>query len=301
MNKFVKYLTIIILLSSALAVSAQNDEKAIRKGNRQYKKANYAEAIAKYKEVVELSPNNTKARFNLGDAYYGLQQYDSAYAAFEKVVEMSPDAKLKSDAVFNMGNCLLEQGKYYDAFNIYKTALKIDADNADALYNLEFCRAHLVKSRIMVNPAIPHGSVEANEKMAFNGQTITLTGKADDGYGLSKYVVVKADDNQVTVNVSGNHFEMPKFDVEEYTRRYPGAVPVQAPVKGQLLWQVDVDDDSAAPLAGTAVKAGEGMGFVQTYYGMEEIIPAIDGRVVAVLGKQGEKVAKGEIIAFVQA
>jgi pyruvate carboxylase subunit B len=95
--------------------------------------------------------------------------------------------------------------------------------------------------------------------------------------------------------------EMLKFDVEEYARRYPGAVPVQAPVKGQLLWQVDVDDDSAAPLAGTAVKAGEGMGFVQTYYGMEEIIPAIDGRVVAVLGKQGEKVAKGEIIAFVQA
>ncbi|MBQ6254832.1 MAG: oxaloacetate decarboxylase [Bacteroidales bacterium] len=95
--------------------------------------------------------------------------------------------------------------------------------------------------------------------------------------------------------------EMPKFDVEEYCRRYPGAVPVQAPVKGQLLWQVDVDDASAAPVAGTEVKAGEGMGFVQTYYGMEEIVPAIDGRVVAVLGKQGEKVVKGEIIAFVQA
>ena len=94
--------------------------------------------------------------------------------------------------------------------------------------------------------------------------------------------------------------EMPKFDVEEYSRRYPHAVPVQAPVKGQLLWQVDVDDKSTAPVAGTAVKAGEGMGFVQTYYGMEEIIPAIDGRVVAVLGKQGEKVDKGEIVAFVE-
>ena len=94
--------------------------------------------------------------------------------------------------------------------------------------------------------------------------------------------------------------EMPKFDVEEYSRRYPHAVPVQAPVKGQLLWQVDVDDKSTAPVAGTAVKAGEEMGFVQTYYGMEEIIPAIDGRVVAVLGKQGEKVDKGEIVAFVE-
>ena len=93
--------------------------------------------------------------------------------------------------------------------------------------------------------------------------------------------------------------EMPKFDVEDYTRKYPNAVPVQAPVKGQLLWQVDVDDDSAAPVAGTEVKAGVGMGFVQTYYGMEELVPAIDGRVVAVLGKQGEKVVKGEIVAFI--
>ena len=94
--------------------------------------------------------------------------------------------------------------------------------------------------------------------------------------------------------------EMPKFDVDDYAKRYPHAVPVQAPVKGQLLWQVDVDDKSMAPVAGTEVKAGNGMGFIQTYYGMEEIIPAIDGRVVAVLGKQGEKVDKGEIVAFVE-
>ena len=94
--------------------------------------------------------------------------------------------------------------------------------------------------------------------------------------------------------------EMPKFDVDEYTRRYPHAVPVQAPAKGQLLWQVDVEDDSVAPIAGTEVKAGKGIGFVQTYYGMEELVPAVDGRIVATLGKQGDKVAKGEIVAFVE-
>ena len=94
--------------------------------------------------------------------------------------------------------------------------------------------------------------------------------------------------------------EMPKFDVEEYSKKYPHAVPVQVPSKGQLLWQIDVDDDSAAPVAGTPVKAGEAMGYVQTIYGMEEIVPAIDGRVVAVTGKQGENVVKGEIVAFVQ-
>ena len=94
--------------------------------------------------------------------------------------------------------------------------------------------------------------------------------------------------------------EMPEFPIEEYTQKYPHAVPVQAPVKGKLLWEVDVDDASKAPVAGTEVKAGKAMGYVQTYYGREEIVPAVDGRVVAVTGKQGKNVEKGEIVAFVQ-
>ena len=94
--------------------------------------------------------------------------------------------------------------------------------------------------------------------------------------------------------------EMPKFSVDEYVAKYPKATPVQVPVKGQLLWQVDVDDASSAPVVGTAVKAGEVIGHVQAWYGMEEIVSAVDGRIVAVTGKQGENVAKGEIVAFVQ-
>ncbi|MCQ2146913.1 MAG: oxaloacetate decarboxylase, partial [Bacteroidales bacterium] len=94
--------------------------------------------------------------------------------------------------------------------------------------------------------------------------------------------------------------EMPKFKVEDYTQKYPNAVPVQAAAKGKLLWEVSVDDASKAPVAGTEVKAGEAMGYIQTYYGMEEIIPAVDGRVVAVTGKQGDDVVKGEIVAFVE-
>lgn len=94
--------------------------------------------------------------------------------------------------------------------------------------------------------------------------------------------------------------EMPKFDVNEYASKYPHAIPVQAPAKGQLIWENDMDDVSAAPIAGTAVTAGKPMGYIQTWYGMEELIPAVSGRVVAVLGKQGDKVEKGEIVAFVQ-
>ncbi len=102
------------------------------------------------------------------------------------------------------------------------------------------------------------------------------------------------------INVVRPVVEMPAFDVEEYAKRYPHAVPVQVPAKGQLMWQLDVDDDSSAPVAGTEVKAGKAVGYVQTYYGIEEVVSAVDGRIVAVTGKHGSKVAKGEIVAFVE-
>ena len=48
------------------------------------------------------------------------------------------------------------------------------------------------------------------------------------------------------------------------------------------------------------MKAGEVVGHVQTFYGIEDVVAAVDGLLVAVLGKQGDQVAKGEIIAFIQ-
>ena len=77
--------------------------------------------------------------------------------------------------------------------------------------------------------------------------------------------------------------EMPEFDIDKIVEKYPKATP-----------------DSKAPVAGTKVKAGKACGYVQTYYGMEEILPAVDGRVVAVTAPQGKDVVKGEIVAFVE-
>ena len=82
--------------------------------------------------------------------------------------------------------------------------------------------------------------------------------------------------------------------------RYPKATPVQSPVKGQLLWEVDVQDASAAPVTGRKVQAGEVIGYVQAFYGMEELVAAVSGTLVAVPCQQGDKVEKGEILAFIQ-
>ena len=94
--------------------------------------------------------------------------------------------------------------------------------------------------------------------------------------------------------------EIPKVDMAKILEQYPDAVAVQSPVKGQVMWNIDVDDVSMAPVTGTSVSAEAPMAHIQTYYGLEEVVPVCSGRVVAVCAGQGDRVAKGEILAFIR-
>jgi pyruvate carboxylase subunit B len=93
--------------------------------------------------------------------------------------------------------------------------------------------------------------------------------------------------------------EVPKFDVTKVMDKYPDAKPVQATAKGKIIWQVDVVGDSTAPLAGKAVKEGEVLCRIETYYGYEEVKAQSSGKYLEVYPKQGEMVQKDEIIAFI--
>ena len=94
--------------------------------------------------------------------------------------------------------------------------------------------------------------------------------------------------------------EMPKFDVEKITAQHPNAKAVHAPVKGEVIWQYDVADDSKAPVEGSAVKEGAPICYIQAFYGNEEVLAPATGKLIAVCAKQGQKVVKDEIIAFVE-
>lgn len=94
--------------------------------------------------------------------------------------------------------------------------------------------------------------------------------------------------------------EMPKIDVDSVLQKFPNARPLQSPVKGQLIWQYDVADDSSAPNIGESVKEGQTVCFVQAYYGLELVKAPFAGKIVYIGAKQGEAIEKGEIIAFVE-
>ena len=60
---------------------------------------------------------------------------------------------------------------------------------------------------------ITHGTIDASETSAKSGTTIHLTATPDNGYSLYSWYVFKTGDMSTTVNISGNSFVMPAFNV----------------------------------------------------------------------------------------
>lgn len=93
--------------------------------------------------------------------------------------------------------------------------------------------------------------------------------------------------------------EVPAFDAAAIQAKYPDSKPIQATVTGQIIWQVDVDDVSTAPVIGTEVKEGDTICFLQTYYGIEEVKALASGKIIQIETKQGAKVQKNQVLAYV--
>ncbi|PIR18712.1 MAG: hypothetical protein COV48_06015, partial [Elusimicrobia bacterium CG11_big_fil_rev_8_21_14_0_20_64_6] len=106
-------------------------------GNELYNQGRFAEALKKYAEAVERRPDVPEIYFNMADAYLRLGENAKADAAWAKYLSLTPDAKKQSQALFNLGNSALQAEDAEKAVELYKEALRRDADNQDAKWNLE--------------------------------------------------------------------------------------------------------------------------------------------------------------------
>lgn len=79
----------------------------------------------------------------------------------------------------------------------------------------------------------------------------------------------------------------------------PEAKPVVAPSDGTVLWEVPVTGQGMNPPMGTPYKEGDIICFVEAYYGQDEVNALYNGKLLQVVVAQGEKVRKGDIIAFI--
>ncbi|PLW99790.1 MAG: hypothetical protein C0591_02225 [Marinilabiliales bacterium] len=134
---------IIILFLTATHMMGQSEKKLVREGNNLYEEGNYQEAEIEYRKALAEKPDYVKGKFNLGDAMYGQENYEESGKIFNELGETAKTPAAKSGSWYNLGNTLMNQQKYKESIEAYKKALRVNPDDQDAKYNLEYARKML--------------------------------------------------------------------------------------------------------------------------------------------------------------
>lgn len=94
----------------------------------------YEEAVAEFKEALELDPEQPAVHSRLGDAYKHLEKYAEAEASFKKAIELDP---ANGNLYSNLGDVLARQGKKEESVEAFKKAAEMNPNaGAQDLYNI---------------------------------------------------------------------------------------------------------------------------------------------------------------------
>lgn len=136
----------LLFATIAMTANAQSKESLIRNGNSNFKKGNFNVAADFYKKSLDTKYND-KAQFNLGDAYYQQKNFEEAASSFSSVADRNVTPQMEADAYYNLGNTMMEQQKYEEAFNAFKKCIKLNPQDEDARYNLEYARKKMIRQQ----------------------------------------------------------------------------------------------------------------------------------------------------------
>ncbi len=112
--------------------AALSNEKA----NGLFAVGNYAGALAEYRDLQLHAPDSAELAVNAANALHKLAEYPRALREYGSAIG-GKDLKLRAVAQYDRGNTLFRMGRYEDARDAYREALRIDPSDREAKFNLE--------------------------------------------------------------------------------------------------------------------------------------------------------------------
>ncbi len=134
-------------LACVAPARSQSERPLIRDGNRSYKDSKFPGAEVNYRKALEKNNDLVPGTFDLGDALYKQGRYGEAAGQYGASAQKLKDPSLKAQALHNLGNALLKEQKLPESIGAYKAALKVNPNDADTKYNLEYAKALLQRQQ----------------------------------------------------------------------------------------------------------------------------------------------------------
>ena len=138
-----KRILCILLILSALPLSAQVDRREVRAGNRKFRKADYKNAEIDYRRAVVKDSLSLAGEYNLASALYRQESWDEAGKALETVKDVAPASEHSADYYYNVGDVALQKKDYGAAVKAFKESLLLRPDDMDAKENYIYAKLML--------------------------------------------------------------------------------------------------------------------------------------------------------------
>lgn len=135
-----KTAVLLLMAVSALSATAQTDRQYVRSGNKQYRGGDFEGSEVAYRKAVERNPRNPQAVYNLGNALMAQGKDSAAVEQFQKAARLETNPMRKARSYHNMGWICQKHKMYGDAIEQYKEALRLNPNDNETRYNLALCK-----------------------------------------------------------------------------------------------------------------------------------------------------------------
>jgi len=129
---------------ASLTADANDAQSFYDKGLIELWQENYSAALTYFQKAKETNPQDAGVWFYIGLAYSKLGRYQDAVEACKQAIRIKPDLV---EAHYNLGNAYRSLGRYQEAIEAYKQAIRIKPDYAEAHYNLGVTYGQLDRSQ----------------------------------------------------------------------------------------------------------------------------------------------------------
>jgi tetratricopeptide (TPR) repeat protein len=100
-------------------ITEQDENAAIREGNKLYHEKPYEKALPAYQKAVEQNPGGSVARYNMANARYRTGNLPNAEKSFDELIEKTNEKSYKEKAYYNKGVTLTKQKKLLESIEAY--------------------------------------------------------------------------------------------------------------------------------------------------------------------------------------
>lgn len=145
------YILVALMCLSLQTMTAQEDKRDVRRGNRNFKKEEYREADIEYRKALVKDSTSVAANYNLANTLYRQGDMEQARKSLDRVKDSAPATEAASDYYYNLGDVAIALQDWQGAVDAFEQSLLRNPGDLQAKENYIYAKKKLQEQQNQQN------------------------------------------------------------------------------------------------------------------------------------------------------